>query len=551
MRYTMRVIFALCLLAALLLPNARNTAQTISANVLLPPFGSLDPVALAPTDLSGRDVVENLFAGLTRYDPLSNQVVPALAETWSVSADGREWTFTLRAEAQWVRVQDGKVEAVRPIVAGDFVFGLRRACDAAIPNPIAKTVYIISGCRKIATANPLLVDDVFIARELGARVVNARTLSLRLEFPAPMLPYLLTLPEFRPVPRESVALAPNGGDWALPNAMLSSGAYALAARDAERLTLLRNPFWHEQTGSLQQVTITFAAADAIPDLFTERNADFARLDRNGAARLAATTPDFIISAPSPAVTMLGFAAERSISLNESFRRALALSIDRNALAAAIGAVQPTWRLTTAAAADVRLLPEAGVFAPEAAKAQLTAAGYANCRLPERVDLVIDDTPLMEALANALLVQWQANLGCPTSSFRVVKRNAEGVRRLADGTFSTIRSTDPIRPHMWLYTWSPDHLDVTAWAGDGIHCRYGFLKSYVPCGEADQLVDMALLQPDLEVRAGSIAQAEALYFGENGTFPVVPLLSEARFAARRLALQGTSAAAPLWFAAWSR
>ncbi len=551
MRYAMRVIFALCLLAALLLPNTLNTAQTISASVLLPPFGSLDPVALAPTDLSGRDVVENLFAGLTRYDPSSNQVVPALAERWSVSADGREWTFTLRAEAQWVRVQDGKVEAVRPIVAGDFVFGLRRACDAAIPNPVAKTVYIISGCRKIATANPLLVDDVFIARELGARVVNARTLSLRLEFPAPMLPYLLTLPEFRPVPRESVALAPNGGDWAIPNAVLSSGAYALAARDAESLTLLRNPFWHEQAGSIQQVTITFAAAEAIPDLFTARNADFARLDRNGAARLAATTPDFIISAPSPAVTMLGFAAERSISLNESFRRALALAIDRNALAAAIGAVQPTWRLTTAAAADMRLLPEAGVFAPEAAKAQLAAAGYANCRLPERVDLVIEDTPLMEALANALLVQWQANLGCPTSSFRVVKRNAEGVRRLADGTFSTIRSTDPIRPHMWLYTWSPDHLDVTAWTGDGIHCRYGFLKSYVPCGEADQVVDTALLQPDLEIRAGSIEQAEALYFGENGTFPVVPLLSEARFAARRLALQGTSAAAPLWFAAWSR
>ncbi|PJF36931.1 MAG: hypothetical protein CUN49_02890 [Candidatus Thermofonsia Clade 1 bacterium] len=550
MRSLAKFLLALCFFGAALSPEALSAAQSDSARVLLPPFGTLDPVALAPGDRSGRDLVENLFAGLTRYDPLTNQIVPALAQSWSVSPDGLEWTFRLRQEAQWVRVRNGRVEAVRPIVAGDFVFGLRRACDAQPPNPVAKTVFVISGCRKIATTNPLLIDDLFIARELGARVANARTLVLRLEFPTPMLPHLLALPEFRPVPRESVSLAAENGDWAVPNQMLSSGAYALAARDATSLTLLRNPLWHEQTGTIAQVRVTFAAPEAIPELFMAQNADFARLDRDSAAQLALSAPETLISAPSSAVIMLGFAAERPVTQREALRRALALAIDRKALAQSLGAVLPTWRLSTPAAADVALAAEAGIFAPELAKAQLAAAGYSGCRLPERLELVIEDTPRMEALANALFAQWQAHLGCNLPNFRLTKRNAEVVRRLADGTFSTIRTTDPIRPPMWLFTWSPDHRDITAWAGDGAHCRYGFLKSYVPCGDADQLVNAALLENDLSRRATLIAQAEQGYFGENGTFPVVPLLVELDFAARR-ALQGVSAATPLWFAAWSR
>lgn len=533
-----------------LLPSGLNVAQSAAVRVLLPPFGTLDPVALASADQSGRDIVENLFAGLTRYDPLTNQVVPALAQTWSVSEDGLEWTFTLREDAQWVRVQNGAVVPVRPIVAGDFVFALRRACDAPPPNPAAKTVFVISGCRKIATTNPLLIDDLFIARELGARVVNPRTLALRLEFPAPMLPALLALPEFRPVPRESVGLANANGDWALPGSLLTSGAYALVARDAQGLTLLRNPFWHEQTGNVERVQIAFAPSEVILERFSAQGADFVRLERQGAAQLAAQMPQMLISAPSTAVIMLGFAAERPVTLRGELRRALALSIDRQALAESIGAALPTWRLTTPAVTDVTLQPEAGIFSPDQAKAALTAAGYGGCRLPERLELVIEDTPRMEAIANALFAQWQEHLGCNIPNFRLTKRNAELVRRLADGTFSTIRTSDPTRPHMWLFTWSPDHLDVTAWTGDGAHCRYGFLKSYIPCGEADQLVSAALLENDLTRRAELVLQAEQRYFGEAGIFPVVPLLVELNFAARQPALQGVSAAAPLWFAAWS-
>jgi oligopeptide transport system substrate-binding protein len=551
MHLAAKLALIVCLAISAALPSALSAAQDVTVRLVLPPFGTLDPVALAPNDQSGRDLVENLFAGLTRYDPLTNRILPALAQSWSVSDDGLEWTFALREDAQWVRVQNGAVVPVRPIVAGDFLFGLRRACDAAPPNPIAKTVFVVRGCRKIATTNPLLIDDLFIARELGVRVINPRTLALRLEFPMPTLPYLLALPEFRPVPRESVSLAAEDGDWAMPSVMLSSGAYALAARDAGSLTLLRNPFWNERTGNVTQVTVAFAAPEAIPELFTAQDADFARLDRDGAAQLAASAPQALISAPSASVILLGFAAERPVTMRDGLRRALALSIDRNALAERVGAALPTWRLTTPAVAEVALQPEAGVFSPEAAKAQLTEAGYGGCRLPERLELVIEDTPRMEALANALFEQWQAHLGCNTPNFRLTKRNAETVRRLADGTFSTIRTTDPIRPHMWLFTWSPDYLDITAWAGDGAHCRYGFLKSYVPCGEADQLVSAALLQTDLAQRAALIAQAEQAYFGASGTFPVLPLLSELRFAARKPALQGASAASPLWLAAWSR
>src|SRR5579871_679927 len=70
---------------------------TTAARIILPPLqSSLDPVSLPKFDRSARDIDENLFVGLARYDVASGKVQPMLAKDWSVSADGLTWTFNLR-----------------------------------------------------------------------------------------------------------------------------------------------------------------------------------------------------------------------------------------------------------------------------------------------------------------------------------------------------------------------------------------------------------------------------------------------------------------------
>jgi oligopeptide transport system substrate-binding protein len=541
------------LIAGLPLGLARG-ADPVTATLLMPPVTGLDPVNLSPADRGGRDLVENLFAGLVRLDPATNTVQPMLARTWAVSSDGLTWRFTLRTDVQWVRydASGGQVKSVRPVVAGDFVYGIRRACDPAAPNPVAHTVYIIAGCRTIATADPLLIDDVFIARELGVRVVNAQTLDINLLFPAPYFPALLTKPEFRPVPREAVTQA---GDWTQPGSLISSGPWVMAARDAASLTLIRNPLWPDApTGNVERISALFSSSpEDMLAQFTAGRADFARLDLVTAAALDKAIPGAAPIVPGPKVTLLGFSAERAITGNVALRQALALSIDRASLVDSLfpGAALPTWRITPPGAIGGPTdPPDNRGFMPAAAKTALGAARAANCRFGEALDLMVENTPQMTALAAALVAQWQANLGCSPTAFTIRPVTAQALERVANGTFSTIRSTDPARPYLWLYSWAPDYADLNAWAGDGIHCRYGYIRSGVPCGEADSLVDSAAVESDPALRLDAYNRAEALWFGPTGTFPVAPLFVSLEALGRQPWLQGTTVNGAAWFDAWT-
>src|SRR5881397_2414692 len=60
-----------------------------------------------------------IFDGLVEYVPGTLDVRPAVAESWSVSPDGRTYTFRLR---RGVRFHNG-----REVTADDVVYSIRRA----------------------------------------------------------------------------------------------------------------------------------------------------------------------------------------------------------------------------------------------------------------------------------------------------------------------------------------------------------------------------------------------------------------------------------------
>src|SRR5690606_19613825 len=83
--------------------------------VLEPPH--LDPTAGAAAAID-EIVYANIFEGLTRIGP-SGEVLPALAESWDVSDDGKIYTFRLRSG---VKFHDGT-----EFEATDVKFSLDRA----------------------------------------------------------------------------------------------------------------------------------------------------------------------------------------------------------------------------------------------------------------------------------------------------------------------------------------------------------------------------------------------------------------------------------------
>ncbi len=74
-----------------------------------------EPVCLDPaiiTDgISGR-VTNQVFEGLVKFDKDTTNVVPSLAEKWTTSTDGKEWTFTLRKGVKFHDGTDFNADAV-------------------------------------------------------------------------------------------------------------------------------------------------------------------------------------------------------------------------------------------------------------------------------------------------------------------------------------------------------------------------------------------------------------------------------------------------------
>ena len=71
------------------------------------------------------DITTNAVDGLLENDKYGN-LVPALAEDWTVSPDGKTYTYTIRKGVKWY---DSEGEEYGEVTAHDFVTGLKHAAD--------------------------------------------------------------------------------------------------------------------------------------------------------------------------------------------------------------------------------------------------------------------------------------------------------------------------------------------------------------------------------------------------------------------------------------
>src|SRR5688572_12185025 len=184
------------------------------------------------------EFANNLFIGLTRLDPVTQAILPALAESWSVSEDGKTWTFTLRRDVPWVRynAEAEAFESVRAINAADVLYSFRRLCSSRDNGYYAVDVFAakIAGCAEgQAASNGNLVE---------AEAPDAATFVVTL---TDAYSYFLSMTHMwtiRPVPAELVEA--NGAGWTQPDTIVTGGAFGLVeAQEGSRLVLRKNPFY--------------------------------------------------------------------------------------------------------------------------------------------------------------------------------------------------------------------------------------------------------------------------------------------------------------------
>jgi oligopeptide transport system substrate-binding protein len=272
--------------------------------------------------LYGQDgnIAQDMFQGLTTVDAAA-RTVPGLAESWSVSADGRRYSFRLREGLQW---SDGT-----PLDSRDFLYSFRRLFDPATASPAAALLYVIRNARLVNTGT-LPVDA------LGVSAPDLRSFVIELEHPAPSLTELLVHRAF-PAPRHVIER--HGRAWTRAGILVSNGPFTLAEwRPGQFVRLVRNPLFHDAKN---------VHLDAVLHIPIEDPRAALTRYRTGEIDIAITLPSELIDelrrdfgpqlrlVRQIGLEYLAFNTRRPPLDDARVRRALSMAIDRDVLGARV------------------------------------------------------------------------------------------------------------------------------------------------------------------------------------------------------------------------
>ena len=215
------------------------------------------PVAAAPQSLdwfsensdADRAIIMNCVDPLLGYD-CYGELTPLLAESWSVSPDGRTYTFRLREDVNW-QTADGKVFA--ELTAEDFVAGFRRLLDR---SGKARLFYgVVEGvttyCEKGTDFD-----------KVGFRATDKHTLTVTLEAPDYTFPHLLT---YTALPFCGDFAAKKGADFgaADPTSQVYCGPFLPIAVTEEKAVLVKNDgYYNADRTTLAQITLAFNPSES-------------------------------------------------------------------------------------------------------------------------------------------------------------------------------------------------------------------------------------------------------------------------------------------------
>jgi oligopeptide transport system substrate-binding protein len=197
---------------------------------------SLDPQIV--TGISEMRITKALFEGLTRLDPRTAQPVPALAERWEISPDGRTYTFHLRSNLAW--------STGDPITSADFVWSWKRALDPATASDYAGQLFYLKGAEDYY--NGRLTNDA----QLGFQALDAHTLRVELNSPLAFFLDLCAFPTLAVLPRKAIEL--HGDRWLHARPLPVSGPFQLGAwRVNDKVRLLRNPRYWDAANTASEI----------------------------------------------------------------------------------------------------------------------------------------------------------------------------------------------------------------------------------------------------------------------------------------------------------
>jgi len=483
------------------------SGQELAAEQILRKGNGTEPESLDPHRAEGvtsSNVLRDLFEGLVTEAP-DGALIPGAAESWTISEDGRVYTFKLQPTGRW---SNGD-----PVVAEDFAFGLRRSADPATLSEYSAILYPIDNADEVVNGS-LPVD------RLGVRAIDEHTLEIRLHSPTPYLLGLLTHSSTYPVHRAS--LLEYGDKFARPGNLVSNGAYRLNAWVVQsHIQLVRNPHYWDNGQTIINEVWYYPVENAESELSRYRANEFDTTEtvpNRQIPWLRKNLPAELHIAPYLGSYVYGFnTTQPPFKDNVPLRKALAMALDRDILVgkitgageiAAYGWVppvtgyqnqQPVWATWTQDQRNAE------------ARRQYALAGY-SAENPLRVQLLHNTEINHRRLAVAMAAMWRDVLGVETEIL-----NQEWQ------VFLQTRRTR-IDTQVFRYGWIGDYNDPYTFA-EILESKHGLNDMSYNNPRYDELLLQASREADPGQRMGLLQEAERVMLDDMPVLPIYYYVSK--------------------------
>ena len=363
-----------------------------------------EPASLDPhiaTGVPEHHIMSSVMEGLVLKDRRSLEPRPGVAESWTISDDGRVYTFKLRDDARW---SNGD-----PHIANDYVWSWWRALQPALGNQYAYMLFPIKNAKRYYDRKTEDFGDV------GVKALDQRTLQVTLTNPTPYFLQLLDHYSLFPVHQATIEKFGNadqrGTRWSYEGNLVSNGPFKLDEWKINRhITVTRNlHYWDNDNVALNGIVFK-----PVENTVTEE-----RMFRAGQLHVTSNVPADKIStyrkSNSTELKIAPYLGTYFYRLNiktpqlqdRRVRRALGMAIDREKLVENItkGGQIPAYTMTPPG--TMGYYPKSTLaFDPEGAKNLLSEAGYPNGEGFPAIEILYSTNEGHRKIAVALQEMWK-------------------------------------------------------------------------------------------------------------------------------------------------
>jgi oligopeptide transport system substrate-binding protein len=452
-----------------------------------PQLIDLDPALYTNTS---SDYIRLMFSGLVRLSP-DLDIIPDLAESWSINEDGTEYTFHLR--------QNAKFSSNIEITANDIKNSWERVINPDKPSPYA-LLYLgdIQGVK----------DKIFRKSEeiSGIEVLDEYTLKITLDTPKPFFLAKLTSPVTFVIDPLNPQIAHE--DWVYTAS--ASGPYKIEKIDDDTGIFFKRNENYLPLADIENIVFLFPSGGSLVSHYENQIVDALQIDYTDTDRVSNENDELNsewLPSPSFCTRYISLDSSHAPLNNQNLRKALIQAIDKERFVENLtyGLEKPAAAVLPPGFPGYQTSDQLLFFDIEQAQNNLTLSGYLDN--PEPIILITEGDGNSENTAiNLLTHMWKENLDLDIQVVYIAQENF-------------ISDVSKYHGHMLLSEWCADYPDPSNFFDVVIYSDSDLNLTGYNNIQIDQLIIEAQTERDNNKRLNLYQQIEQQIISD---FTILPL-----------------------------